>query len=1231
MGRVASTSIAEELAKKQREISVAEFFERNKQILGYDSPTKAVLTAVKEGVENSLDATEEAAILPDILVQLDKVGKDEFLVVIEDNGPGIVKKEVPNVFGRLLYGSRFHSRRQSLHPDEPVALLRNGRFELIPIGTLGEHYFENREEGALPLPEGILAPCFSRRTGKVRWKPVTHVIRHRTAHPVLQIQVSHGGVVRVTANHSVFSFKPGEGIHPVTAKTLRVGDCLVVPRALPEVPDELRVSSLNLLEHIPQGLAVGHRWYVYGVADRMLNEIECSPKIRHRMSPGSKKAQYFYVYRNVGIPVENFRASYRSRKFLPVWFVLATGLADELRGTAIRTYQAGTGKASEIPAEIELSDDLAWLLGLYVAEGHAGARQGALTLGLHEAALAARADRILRQTFRIATKLWSRKNSLRVSFYSDILCLLFRRWCGSGAAAKRIPEFIFRASAEIRRAFMDGMHAGDGSSAHPNNQLDYSTVSPGLANQLAFLWRMEGITASVKRTKGGNLGRRPRPAYRIQTFGADLGALASFPRKRRVIANKYRRMPSHVLGADVVTRRRHVEISRGGVLGAFLGVNPALSRPHLDRLEGRPVQRRQGRRDFALREKGYIDAEGRPTAKAGHLLGIASRVQWLAESGLQLAGIESIEEVDRPEWVYDLSVPGDGADENFVAGSRGPIFIKNSRGQQGLGISGAVMYGQLTTGKATKITSKIEEEDVAYQVELIIDTKKNLPSKVREDRVIYQRLHGTRVEIPLKGRYVAGRQSPLEYLRAAAIVNPHARIVFRPPEGEAVVLERATEELPPKTTEIKLHPHGIELGTFLAMAKETKSYKLSAFLETEFSRISSRVAAEICEKAGLDPDMRPKAVALEGAKAIIDAVKHVKIMAPPTDCLSPIGEKLIKKGLKNVLGSLKPEFYSPPVTRDPAVWQGNPFQVEVGIVYGGDLPPDQPVEVLRFANRVPLLYQAGGCATMQSVQSVDWRRYGLEQRGGAGLPYGPAMILVHMCSVKVPFTSEAKEAVAPIPEILEELDLALKECGRRLKTHLTKKERRAKTREKFEIVQKVLPRIAEKSAKIVGKAVPNLDATITKIMGVVWIEERSEYDAKARKHTVHVDLHNFTPAGKRFNVHVLVPRGVTLGAIDPRPTDVREDGKITWELKRINSVEKATVTFELVGLDKDEYDESELFVSGINPELVIGAEPLPGDWELNYAEFEGEEPSPPAEEDEGEIDYDEAEEALDDD
>jgi len=1232
---VPSISIAEELAKKQREISISEFFERNKQILGYDSATKAILTAVKEAVDNGLDAAADADILPEIAVEIQKTDKDEFRVIVEDNGPGIVKREVQNVFGRLLYGSRFHSLRQSLHPEEPLCILRNGRFELIPIGALGERYFEEGEEGALPLQEGLLTPCFSKATGRIRWMPATHIIRHRTGHRVVRIRLDHGASVRVTANHSLFAFSPSIGIRSVEAAGLTPGDYVIVPGRLPEVPEHLEVRSLNLLEHLPQGLTIGRRWYTYGVPRRLIVEIELSPKTRHRMSVRSRKEQYFYVYRNVEIPVENFRFSYRRRGFLPVWFVLGADLARELPGATIRTYQSGTGRPLDVPVEIPLTEDLAWLLGLYVAEGHCGARQGALTLGLHEGGYADRAERALQTTFGVRTKRLVRPTSLRLSFYSDVLCLLLRQWCGAGAHAKRVPEFMFRAPRSVRRAFLMGLFQGDGSNSHPANQADYGTVSPRLANGIVHLLRMEGVIASLYRTKGGSLGRRPRPAYGVHLFGSDIGVLPEFVIKRPVRGSTYRLFPVAALPGNRSTQRHHVAMVREDVLSVVLGRGQMNVTPeHVAILEGQRVPPRQGRRDYHLRAAGFVDSEGRPTALAHDALKLASGVEWFATTDLALARVVALEDVPAPEWVYDLSVPGEGNDENFIAGAEGPVFVKNSRGQQGLGISGAIMYGQITTGKPALIRSRTEEmKDAAYEVELIIDTRRNKASVQREDFVAWDKPHGTRVEIPLKGRYITGKQSPFEYLKAAAIVNPHARITYKPPEGEPIVFERATEELPAKTTEIKPHPYGIELGTFLGMAKETKSYKLIAFLEEEFSRISARVAKEICEKAGVPPGRRPKSIDLEEAKRILDAIKDVKIMAPRTDCLSPIGEKLIKKGLKNVLGALKPEFFSPPLSRDASVWQGNPFQVEVGIVYGGDLPPDQPVEVLRFGNRVPLLYQAGACAITQAVQAVDWRRYGLEQRGGQGLPYGPAIVLVHVASVKVPFTSEAKEAVAAIPEIMEEIDLALKECGRRLKTHLTKKARRAKTREKFEIVQRILPKIAEKSAKVVGKKVPSLDATVTKIMGVVWIEESIAYDAKAKRHTVTIDLHNFTPAGKKFNLHALLPRNGTLGKVDPKPSEVRDDGKVTWELKRINSVEKATVTIELVGLDKEDYDESDLYVSGISPELVIGAEPLPGDWELDYAEFgkleEGEAPAP--EEDEGEIDYDETEEVLDDD
>ena len=521
--------------------------------------------------------------------------------------------------------------------------------------------------------------------------------------------------------------------------------------------------------------------------------------------------------------------------------------------------------------------------------------------------------------------------------------------------------------------------------------------------------------------------------------------------------------------------------------------------------------------------------------------------------------------------------------------------IRQSRGQQGIGISAVVLYGQLTTGKPARIISKIGEDEVAYEVILTIDTKKNEPRVIKETPIIWDREEGTHVEVTIRGRYTRGKQSILEYLQQTAIVNPHAQITFVDPDGRKIIFKRATDILPQPTREIKPHPYGIELGQLLNMARSTKAYRLTSFLTTEFSRVSPKIAEEICKKAYLYGDMRPKDLTIEEAKRLMEAFNKVKLMAPPTDCLSPIGENLIKKGLKNVLGSLKPGFYARPVTREPKVYGGNPFIVEAGLVYGGELPKDQPVKILRFANRVPLLYQQGGCVITKAISSVDWRRYGLEQRGGEGIPVGPAIILVHVASTRVPFTSEAKEAIADVPEIREEIELALKSLGRQLKMFMIKKERKNKLSEKFFLVTKILPEIAKKSAEIVEKPVPPFESVISKIMNVVWIDENIEKLGKD-KIKVKVKVANFIPKPLEFTLYGDYP----LGTLVETDGDGGED-YVKWNV-RIDPLKYQNFYFVLK--DVSGYGETNYYVDGINPSIVVGAEPLPGDWNIRLDTME---------------------------
>ena len=293
-----------------------------------------------------------------------------------------------------------------------------------------------------------------------------------------------------------------------------------------------------------------------------------------------------------------------------------------------------------------------------------------------------------------------------------------------------------------------------------------------------------------------------------------------------------------------------------------------------------------------------------------------------------------------------------------------------SRGQQGLGISAAVMYGQLTTGKAAKIISKIHPNEPAHYYELHIDTQQNRPEILKEETREWKKDHGTRVEIELDGNYAQGNQSVDEYLKETAIVNPHVTIIYTNPKAEQFVFARASEEKPKKPVEIKPHPYGVELGVMQTMLKQTDARTLNSFLINSFERIGANTAKQICENAALLPETKPDDMSREMVEKLVDGIKKTKIMGPQTDCISPLGTELLEKGLRKEINA---EFYAA-ATRSPEVYRGNPFIIEVGVAYGGQQPAEEPIRLMRYANRVPLLYQQGACVVTKAVTNANWKR-----------------------------------------------------------------------------------------------------------------------------------------------------------------------------------------------------------------------------------------------------------------
>jgi len=380
--------------------------------------------------------------------------------------------------------------------------------------------------------------------------------------------------------------------------------------------------------------------------------------------------------------------------------------------------------------------------------------------------------------------------------------------------------------------------------------------------------------------------------------------------------------------------------------------------------------------------------------------------------------------------------------------------LKQARGQQGIGISAAGMYAQLTTGKPVRIVTRTGAHRQAQSYEIQIDTKRNTPVIISEAEIEWEREHGTRIEMEILATYKKGLRSVDTFIHQVALANPHAQIVYRPPRDPEMVYERISNTPPAEPLQIKPHPHGVELGVLMDMMKATKSRNLRGFLSAEFSRMGPRVSQEVIERAGLRPTMSPKKVTRDEAESLLKAFTGTKIMKPPTNCLSVIGEHLLEQSVKR---EFEADFYKA-ITRPPSVYRGNPFQVEVALAYGGKLPDDEIVRLYRFANRAPLIYQQAGCAATHSVLTTAWRKYGIQQSRGA-LPTGPLVILIHIASVWVPFTSESKESIAHYPEIIKEIKLALQECGRSLARFIRRGARQREEAKKRSYIEKYIPHI----------------------------------------------------------------------------------------------------------------------------------------------------------------------------
>ncbi|OYR76780.1 DNA topoisomerase VI subunit B [Halorubrum ezzemoulense] len=702
---------------------------------------------------------------------------------------------------------------------------------------------------------------------------------------------------------------------------------------------------------------------------------------------------------------------------------------------------------------------------------------------------------------------------------------------------------------------------------------------------------------------------------------------------------------------------------------------------------------------------------------------------------------------------------------------------EQSRGQQGIGISAAVLYSQLTSGQPAKITSRPKGQSRAQYFELIIDTDTNEPEIQADEETTWDRPHGTRIELEMEANMRA-RQQLHDYVKHTAVVNPHARLELREPGlDEPMKFERATDELPAETEEIRPHPHGVELGTLIKMLEATESYSVSGFLQEEFTRVGKKTADSVIDnfrdvyygrelswspprahddrdiasavseavankgaeattafaagvaetvgnndritrseladivdnvaetveddtgktfggtvrenavdagwravtgRGGADeeaaassgdggaddpeesplvpdvyalvdeatstrkddaavqamaealarrfenldgdafrttrddlerlvadaasfvaeqhdatfgetarenvveafwsrartvPDDPPKVKSIAGdrdaAADLLEAMRTTDILAPPTGCLAPITAELVEAGLRKEYDA---DFYAA-ATRDAEVHGGDPFIVEAGIAYGGEIPAEGSVELLRFANRVPLVYQRGACATTDVIKQIGWRNYGLDQPGGSGMPNGPAVISIHVASTNVPFTSESKDALANVPEIEDEIELAVREAARELKSFLSKRRSMQQRREKQDVLGRILPEMADKVSEVTGRPRPDIDGALARIMNNVSVEREVNGEA------VTLTVENHSDVNEELEITDIVSTEPT-DLSDGTVVDMDGEWFVQWE-PEVPSGDERELTY---AVDGD--PEFEVSVGGVETEKL---------------------------------------------
>lgn len=401
---------------------------------------------------------------------------------------------------------------------------------------------------------------------------------------------------------------------------------------------------------------------------------------------------------------------------------------------------------------------------------------------------------------------------------------------------------------------------------------------------------------------------------------------------------------------------------------------------------------------------------------------------------------------------------------------------KCTRGQQGIGISAATTWAQMTTNQGALVTTKLEDRENATQVTVDVDFRQNKGVLRDKKEVTFPHKHGTRVEFKLDGKLQSNGEAGLvNYIMGTALMNPHAKISFQVNNDEKMEFDRVSNDCPVVPESTEPHPHTMKLGELSSFVRHFEDKDLGFVLRTKFSRITHNA---LSEESYLPEDfdrekfkkfqsiLKQKISDLsnDDLSLAYNVISNLKLMGPSTKSVISVGEKAISKSVER-LGVV--DFFSV-VSRNPTVCDFKPVQVEVAVArLENGVDGDESVQVLRFANRVPLQFDKSACAIVKAIESVNWKSYGMEQSKDS-LPRGNYIFAVSITSPFLKFKNASKETIDASDELVQEIRLALIQCGQKLSKFIRKEDKDKETELNSQYIEQFAPVLIEYLARIAG-------------------------------------------------------------------------------------------------------------------------------------------------------------------